>query len=111
MNQHNIAAAIAAEITRAHSGAAVLTAVAAARVAGFSFPADSRAGSRAAAALARLGVPLIRLGRRHAVRVADIAIALAGAPPTEATSDARALPMRSAGRPRMGAKVAEVGNG
>lgn len=111
MDQHNIAAAIAAEITRAHSGAAVLTAVAAARVAGFSFPVDSRAGSRAAAALASLGVPQIRLGRRHAVRVADLALALSGALPSAATIDARVVPMRRAGRPRIGAKVAEVGNG
>lgn len=111
MDQHNIAAAIAAEIARAHGGAAVLLAVAAARVAGFSFPADSRAGSRAAAALAKLGVPQIRLGRRHAVRVADLALALAGAPPTDADPDARDLPKRRSGRPRTGASAVEVGNG
>ena len=111
MNQHHIAAAIAAEISRAHGGAAVLPAVAAARVAGFSFPPDSRAGSRAAAALARLGVPQIRLGRRHAVLVADLALALAGEHPTDADTRARVAPMHRAGRPRTGAKGLEVGNG
>ncbi len=110
MDKSSIAAAIAAEISRAHGGAAVLSAVAAARVAGYSFPVNSRAGSRAAAALGRLGVPVIRLGRRHATRIADLAWALAGASPIDGDPDARTPSKRRAGRPRTHGNALEAGH-